>query len=734
MSDEDDEIPGVPERISKEVNALQRHFEVLEIVLRDGPIGIVKISENLGTDHSKIRYSLRVLEEEQLIESTSEGAAATNKAREKVTEYNHDIDQLRSRIITAAEETGIEIGSDNSSIESDTPEPPLDQFVQNASLDSITDRFGSFDPLVEHDDVEVRKAAIQRLVEIADEEPSRVSDLATIPTIAGLFAGKNKKNGKAAMSLLDAIVEDDPSIVEPALPVLFDLINDDAVLMSQQKIIQLFVEVGSSTPETAREAIEQEIEKLNSGDREPVNLAQSLYGVATSENGADLLRPFVSVIVELLDETEEEVRIPTADTIRVLADNDSIPLYDHHERIGELLEDDSSQVRKIAIEILTRLTVSTAVISKIQELADNDPDEEVRAAASDYLKTVQSSSSEEETVTNASDRHSELGTTDTADITDRLETNPSSASSSASQKNDTRPAVDENRSNDRIPTLSNMVEAASIELTYDQFQFDDETDLIGAGGQARVYHADVDGEDLTVALKQPSFNETISEEVYNSILNEARNWSRWDDHPHIVQVIDWGVDPGPWIALEYMDGGPLREYLETMELEQRLWTTYAISTAVARANTKGLVHHDLKPNNILFDKTPDDQWDIPKVADWGLSRELIQATGSISQATPEYAAPEHFNALMPDAPVDERTEVYQLGVVCYEILTGTHPSHLKGEVAPPTDVDDSLPDSVDDIITTAIAHDRSERFEHSLLFKRAIERALSDDFPSIFTD
>ena len=120
---------------------------------------------------------------------------------------------------------------------------------------------------------------------------------------------------------------------------------------------------------------------------------------------------------------------------------------------------------------------------------------------------------------------------------------------------------------------------------------------------------------------------------------------------------------------------------------------------------------------------------MPKVSDWELSRELIEAHSTMSQVTPEYVAPEHLDAFLPEASVDERTDVYQLGLVCYELLTETRPSHLGGTVTPPTELNDALPDALDDILLRALNHDPNERFKHPLYFERALDEALANDLP-----
>lgn len=86
------------DRLEKEVDMLLRHFEVLGMVLENEPIGIVKMSNESGHPHHKIRYSLRVLEEEGLIEPTSQGATTTDQAREFVAELEGNVENISDQL------------------------------------------------------------------------------------------------------------------------------------------------------------------------------------------------------------------------------------------------------------------------------------------------------------------------------------------------------------------------------------------------------------------------------------------------------------------------------------------------------------------------------------------------------------------------------------------------------------------------------------------------------------
>ena len=98
------------DRLEKEVDMLLRHFEVLELVLEDGPIGIVKMSNETGHPHHKVRYSLRVLEEEGLIEPTSDGASATDQASEFVAELDDKVDNVSDKLEGMKIASGLEAG------------------------------------------------------------------------------------------------------------------------------------------------------------------------------------------------------------------------------------------------------------------------------------------------------------------------------------------------------------------------------------------------------------------------------------------------------------------------------------------------------------------------------------------------------------------------------------------------------------------------------------------------
>ena len=268
--------------------------------------------------------------------------------------------------------------------------------------------------------------------------------------------------------------------------------------------------------------------------------------------------------------------------------------------------------------------------------------------------------------------------------------------------------------------------------------FDDIGDLeyVGGGGTADVYRGTV--EDLVVAVKQPrGGGDTMSAEFYEGFLAEARTWSKLDDNPYVVGVVDWGdgreaTPPLPWIATEYMDGGTLRGRVDDLDLGEALRIGQCISDALDDVHHRGVAHLDLKPENVLF-RTNVEGPDVPKVADWGIAQVLLEHTNSVAGITPTYAAPEQVD---PETfgSTDAQTDIYQLGTVLYELVTGQPPftgpqmnvvrAIADEEPDPPTAVDSSLPPAVDDLLEPALAKAKEDRYRTAAHFGDAIEELL----------
>ena len=266
-------------------------------------------------------------------------------------------------------------------------------------------------------------------------------------------------------------------------------------------------------------------------------------------------------------------------------------------------------------------------------------------------------------------------------------------------------------------------------LSYESLE---KTEPIGGGGNADVYKAiaDTDDGEFTVALKEPRMSGTLHIEKADRIMQEAETWSELDDHENIVSVVDYGSEPLPWIAMEYMDGGHMGEVVGKLDTEQALWTAVSVTEGVGYAHQKGIAHLDLKPENILF-KSAENGHDIPKVADWGLSKHLLEHSKSIEGMSPQYAAPEQFDDDYGAA--DNITDVYQLGAVFYDLFTGRPPFEGKPtkvmravmdeEPKPPSEIAD-VPEGLDEILMKALSKNKKDRYDNIVY--------LRDDLQSLY--
>jgi len=182
--------------------------------------------------------------------------------------------------------------------------------------------------------------------------------------------------------------------------------------------------------------------------------------------------------------------------------------------------------------------------------------------------------------------------------------------------------------------------------------------------------------------------------------------------------------------MEHMDGGSLDDKRVWMDIEQRIWTGIRIVKAVRYAHRHGVAHLDLKPENILFREAGDDMWPVPKVADWGLSKMLLDHSQSVEGLSPQYAAPEQFDQDTYGSP-DDRTDIYQTGAVLYELFTDK--PVFAGESASvmheilhdkpdqPTTVNTDLPSEINDVLMPALAKHKANRHETLVDVRRGLE-------------
>src|SRR3990172_1065679 len=209
--------------------------------------------------------------------------------------------------------------------------------------------------------------------------------------------------------------------------------------------------------------------------------------------------------------------------------------------------------------------------------------------------------------------------------------------------------------------------------------------IIGEGGMGTVYRARQKSLKRIVALKVMKQKAARSELEIKMFQREAQALANLQ-HPGIVPVFDSGVTPGGqyYFAMELVEGVPLNEYVKaaTPSLEDRLRLMTQICEAVGHAHQRGVIHRDLKPSNILVDSEG-----RPRILDFGLAKlvgaEAREVTTVVSLAgvllgTVQYMSPEQ--TLAEPGETDTRTDVYSLGVILYEVLTGQMPYPVEGMI------------------------------------------------------
>lgn len=266
----------------------------------------------------------------------------------------------------------------------------------------------------------------------------------------------------------------------------------------------------------------------------------------------------------------------------------------------------------------------------------------------------------------------------------------------------------EGREFNRLQRISERSLPYELQSSYSEPSF------VGEGGFGRVFKAKrKDG--MEVAIKIPKNFDKRSEKIF---VSEVSNWSQLD-HPHIVKLFGFKILPIPYLEMEYCEESLPHKKQPN---EVAVAVIYEIAQALGYAHQKNIIHGDIKTSNIMIKNG------VYKISDWGLSKITTDGSVTLSGATPQYAAPEQISREFGRS--DERTDIYQLGTVFYELLTGKVPfegemseiygSILTSQATPPSEIN---PESaaLEPIVMKCLSKVKDERYSSMIELQEDLE-------------
>ena len=255
------------------------------------------------------------------------------------------------------------------------------------------------------------------------------------------------------------------------------------------------------------------------------------------------------------------------------------------------------------------------------------------------------------------------------------------------------------------------------------------TDLVGEGGMANVYRASDVLDNRVVAVKILKNEYSESEEFQRRFRDESKAIAMMS-HPNIVKIYDMGFsDKMQYIVMEYIDGITLKDYIDSehvLNWKDAVHFVVQILRALQHAHNRGIVHRDIKPQNIMLltDGTI-------KVMDFGIAkfaREESRTATDQAIGTVHYISPEQARGDVTDA----KSDLYSVGVMFYEMLTGRKPfdtdnpvsiavMHMQNVAVRPRDINPNIPSGLEEIIMHAMEKDASKRYQTAAEMIRDIE-------------
>jgi serine/threonine-protein kinase len=264
------------------------------------------------------------------------------------------------------------------------------------------------------------------------------------------------------------------------------------------------------------------------------------------------------------------------------------------------------------------------------------------------------------------------------------------------------------------------------------------TRVLGSGGMGTVYEASHVRIPKQFAIKVLNGERVTSEEALKRFWREAQIAGSLGSK-HIVDVIDFSTleNGAPYMVMELLRGEDLSARIKRrgrLPLREALAICEQIVAALSLAHTRGIIHRDLKPENVFL-CTEEDGTELVKILDFGISKvrgEERTLTGDRLLGTPAYMSPEQ--ARSDSAQIDERTDIYALGAVVYEMLTGhmafdangvyaTLTKILEEMPAPMSSLVPELPTALDAVVRRALAKEASDRYARARELMQALERA-----------
>ncbi|MFZ2240153.1 MAG: Stk1 family PASTA domain-containing Ser/Thr kinase, partial [Gordonia amarae] len=269
-------------------------------------------------------------------------------------------------------------------------------------------------------------------------------------------------------------------------------------------------------------------------------------------------------------------------------------------------------------------------------------------------------------------------------------------------------------------------------------------ETLGFGGMSEVHFARDTLLNRDVAVKVLRADLARDPSFYLRFRREAQNAAKLN-HPTIVQVFDTGESqteggPLPFIVMEYVDGKTLRDILRSDgPLSPRQVMTWMADVAAAMdfSHRNGIVHRDMKPANVMIDITG-----AVKVMDFGIARAMNDSTSTMTQTsavmgTAQYLSPEQARGIK----VDPRSDIYSMGCVLFELLTGQPPftgdspvavahQHVHEEPPLPSSIREDLPPELDSVVLKAMSKNPANRYQSAADLRADLIKVLAGGKPS----